>query len=208
MVRELQWLGKITHVKAEADAAIAGAAVIAARHHHGKDVLQEDISALATLLKAGKNIDATISENVERTSAASGKSGVKAAKDESAALTSKKTFGIESALGSVVQSIEMDVAKEHGHPLLIKNGKPMDRTNQEIAKLADALMDTEKAIDEGHKESEEKAETIAALTSSSNDKEIKEELTKEVAEDEAQEAKLGGLEGKLVAAIEATAASG
>ena len=205
-VRELQWRGKIAHVKAEADTAIAGAAVIASRHHHGKDVLQEDISALATLLNAGKNIDATISENVERTSAASGESGAKAATDESAALTSKKTFGIEGAIGSVVKSIEMDVAQEHGHPLLLKDGVPMDKTNQKIAKLAGALLDTEKAIDEGQKESEGKAATIASLTSSSDDAEIKKKLKEEVADDESKEKELGGLEAKLVDAITATAA--
>jgi hypothetical protein len=186
VIRELQWRSRVIHVKSKADHAIAAASLMTARHHFGsKDNIIKDIETLGALLDAGAAIDSTIDEEVKKTIKNKNEDTQKQAHATEKELIAKKKFGVESAMSTVVRTLEKDVAFKHGHPLLLRGGVPVSRSNARIDKLASALTKTEDAIDAVHKMDQLKADEIVLLSSSkeSKDKTAVEELKGEVQAD-------------------------
>jgi len=160
IVRELQWRHRISSVQKSADSALRVAHSIAMRKHHGGDTLKGDLSALASLVTASTQVDATIAENVQKTQDASGSAAAADVQDEKA-LAATKTQGLERAIASTIRALEKDVAHKHGHPLIIRHGLPSDVANKKIAKLGSALLKTEAILDKGNAANQKEAMAIA-----------------------------------------------
>ena len=194
--------------QSKANGAVAMAAMIAQRAHHGAAKIPGDLTALENLVHSGQELDDISETATDRVAASHTKTGEKKSAKEEKDSAGKKMLSVEPAEKVVVNAIERDVAAAHGHPLMIgANGVPLSQANKKIDTLAKGLEAAEQLVDKAEHSDEVDAEELKTpkVGTPAEKKAENDRIEEQITERKETVAKLEKIETKMVDEIKEVA---